>query len=119
VHGEVTDPSVDIFDRERLFLDRVLDPLLTRLPGLRCVVEHATTKDAVDFVLSQDPKRVGATVTPQHLLLNRNAIFQGGIRPHHFCLPILKREEHSEWLPLRHAWLWKYLFSGGKTIFGC
>ncbi|GAQ86152.1 Dihydroorotase [Klebsormidium nitens] len=96
VHGEVTDPSVDIFDRERLFLDRVLAPLLARLPDLRCVVEHATTKEAVEFVRSQDATRVGATVTPQHLLLNRNALFQGGVRPHHFCLPILKREEHRE-----------------------
>lgn len=93
VHGEVTDPDSDLFDREALFLDRVLGPLLDRHPTLRCVVEHATTKDAVDFVRSYDG-RVGCTITPQHLLLNRNALFAGGLRPHHYCLPVLKRETH-------------------------
>jgi dihydroorotase len=91
VHGEVTDPAVDVFDRETVFIDTVLAPLLKRLPGLKVVLEHVTTRRAVDFVLSA-PANVGATITPQHLLHNRNAIFKGGIRPHLYCLPILKRE---------------------------
>ena len=95
VHGEVTDPAVDIFDRETVFIDRVLAPLLQRLPGLRVVMEHITTKGAADFV-RQAPANVGATITPQHLLHNRNAIFKGGIRPHYYCLPILKRERDRQ-----------------------
>ena len=95
VHGEVTDPAVDVFDRETVFLDRVLAPLLQRLPALRVVMEHITTQGAADFV-RQAPANVGATITPQHLLHNRNAIFKGGIRPHYYCLPILKRERDRE-----------------------
>ena len=95
VHGEVTDPAVDVFDRETVFIDRVLAPLLERLPSLRVVFEHITTKGAADFV-RQASANVGATLTPQHLLHNRNAIFKGGIRPHYYCLPILKRERDRE-----------------------
>ena len=95
VHGEVTDPAVDVFDRETVFIERVLAPLLQRLPALRVVMEHITTKGAADFV-RQAPANVGATITPQHLLHNRNAIFKGGIRPHYYCLPILKRERDRE-----------------------
>jgi len=95
VHGEVTDAEVDIFDRERVFLERVLAPLLERIPELRLVVEHITTAEAARFVLGAGPN-VGATITPQHLLLNRNAMLAGGIRPHHYCLPVLKRESHRE-----------------------
>ncbi|NOZ37087.1 MAG: dihydroorotase [Gammaproteobacteria bacterium] len=95
VHGEVTDNQVDIFDREQVFIDRVLSPLLKRFPQLRLVLEHITTRHAVDFV-SAMPDTVAATITPQHLLMNRNDIFTGGIRPHHYCLPILKREQHRQ-----------------------
>lgn len=95
VHGEVTDPEIDIFDREKVFIDRVLEPLVERHQGLKVVFEHVTTSDAVDFVRSA-PQRVGATITPQHLLLNRNAILVGGVRPHHYCLPVLKREGHRQ-----------------------
>jgi dihydroorotase len=95
VHGEVTDPYVDVFDREMVFIEHVLSPLLERFPGLRLVFEHVTTADAVDFVLSQSAS-VAATITAHHLLLNRNAMFEGGIRPHHYCLPIIKREEHRQ-----------------------
>jgi dihydroorotase len=91
VHGEVTQSHVDIFDREARFIDEVLTPLRTRLPSLRIVLEHATTKAAVEFVRSAS-QNVAATLTPQHLMLNRNALFAGGLRPHHFCLPVLKRE---------------------------
>lgn len=91
VHGEVTRVDVDVFDREARFIDEVLAPLRQRLPQLRIVFEHVTTAAAVAFVKAQD-SGVGATITPQHLLLNRNALFQGGIRPHHYCLPVLKRE---------------------------
>lgn len=91
VHGEVTHPDVDVFDREAIFIDAVLVPLRQRLPRLRIVFEHVTTAAAVAFVQSQKDG-VAATITPQHLLLNRNALFQGGIRPHHYCLPVLKRE---------------------------
>jgi len=93
VHGEVTWPDVDVFDREKIFLDRVLTPLLQRFPKLRVVVEHITTREAVRFVMATPP-RVAATITAHHLLLNRNALFAGGIRPHHYCLPVLKRETH-------------------------
>lgn len=94
LHGEVTDHIVDVFDRERVFIDRYLVPLTSRFPRLRVVLEHITTSEAVAFVLSAD--RVAATITPQHLLFNRSHIFQGGIRPHFYCLPILKRETHRQ-----------------------
>jgi len=90
VHGEVVDPAVDPFDREKEFLSRELVPLLAALPALRVVLEHVTTKEAVDFVLAQGPN-VAATITPQHLLYDRSALFQGGLRPHMYCLPVLKR----------------------------
>jgi len=93
VHGEVTDPEVDVFDRETVFLERILAPLVRRLPRLKVVLEHITTHEAAAFV-ERAPATVGATITAHHLLLNRNAIFAGGIRPHHYCLPILKREPH-------------------------
>ena len=95
VHGEVTDPSVDTFDREHVFIERVLGPLVRAYPGLRLVFEHITTREAVEFVAAAGP-RVAATITPQHLLLNRTALFDGGIRPHHYCLPVLKREHHRQ-----------------------
>lgn len=95
VHGEITDSGVDVFDRERTFIDRVLAPLTHYFPELRIVFEHITTRDAVDFV-QQSSSYVAATLTAHHLLLNRNSLFQGGIRPHHYCLPILKREEHRQ-----------------------
>ena len=91
VHGEVTDPAVDVFDREARFIDSVLAPLLERFPRLRVVFEHITTREAVELVRSARPG-VAATITPQHLLMNRNALFTGGIRPHHYCLPVLKTE---------------------------
>jgi dihydroorotase len=93
MHGEVTDPAVDIFDREHAFIERQLIPLRERYPNLRMVLEHITTRAAVEFVRAA-PAHVGATITAHHLLLNRNAIFEGGIRPHHYCLPVLKRETH-------------------------
>lgn len=93
VHAEVTDADVDVFDRERVFIDRHMKPLLTKYPKLKIVFEHITTKDAAEFVMSA-PANVAATITPHHLLMNRNAMFTGGIRPHHYCLPVLKREEH-------------------------
>jgi dihydroorotase len=95
VHGEVTDPSVDIFDREAVFIDRVLEPLLTRFAALKVVFEHITTRAAVQFVTATR-QRLGATLTPQHLLLNRSALFAGGLRPHHYCLPVLKTEADRE-----------------------
>jgi dihydroorotase len=95
VHGEVTDPAIDIFDRENVFIERVLQPLLARRPGLRVVFEHITTRDAADFV-TEAGVNVGATITAHHLLYNRNAIFSGGIRPHYYCLPVLKREIHRQ-----------------------
>ena len=95
VHGEVTDPEVDLFDREARFLDTVLEPLLARHRKLRVVVEHATTSEAVDFVRAH-ADRVGCTLTPQHLLANRNHMLVGGIRPHFYCLPILKRARHQQ-----------------------
>jgi dihydroorotase len=93
VHGEVTRGEVDIFDREKGFIDEVLVPVLERFPGLRVVMEHVTTRDGVELVRAY-PGRVGGTITPQHLLYNRNSLFQGGLRPHLYCLPVLKREEH-------------------------
>jgi dihydroorotase len=95
VHGEVTDPAVDVFDREHSFIDKVLVRVVERVPGLKIVFEHITTTAAVDFVSTARPG-VSATITPQHLLMNRNAIFEGGIRPHHYCLPVLKRERDRE-----------------------
>ncbi len=95
VHGEVTDPAVDVFDRERVFIERHLIPLVQRYPRLKVVLEHITTASAVKFVLTADDT-VGATVTPHHLLYNRNALFQGGMRPHYYCLPVLKREAHRQ-----------------------
>ena len=95
VHGEVTLPGVDAFDRERVFVETILADIMRRFPRLRVVVEHATTREAVDFVLAGGP-RIAATITAHHLLYNRNAIFSGGLRPHYYCLPVLKREEHRE-----------------------
>jgi len=95
MHGEVTDPDVDIFDREAVYIERVLAPLLTDFPGLRLVLEHITTEAAAQFVAA-GPERLAATITAHHLLLNRNALFVGGIRPHHYCLPVLKRERHRQ-----------------------
>ncbi len=93
LHGEVTDPAVDVFDREAVFIERVLEPLHRDFPDLRLVFEHITTKQAVEFVEAAGTK-VAATITAHHLLYNRNAMFAGGIRPHHYCLPVLKREFH-------------------------
>ncbi len=95
VHGEVTDPAIDLFDREAAFIEQVLKPLMHKFPDLRVVFEHITTADAADFVRSAGGN-VGATITAHHLLYNRNAIFQGGVRPHYYCLPVLKRERHRE-----------------------
>lgn len=93
IHGEVVDPKVDVFDREARFIEQVLEPLKNDFPELKIVFEHITTKHAAQFVADAD-KYVAASITPQHLLYNRNAIFKGGIRPHYYCLPVLKREEH-------------------------
>jgi len=95
VHGEVTDPDVDVFDREQVFVDRVLARIVRDFPGLRVVVEHITTREAADFVAAA-PANVAATITPQHLTWSRNALFAGGIRPHMYCLPVLKRDAHRE-----------------------
>ena len=95
VHGEVTDPHVDVFDREKAFIEEVLGPLVARFPGLKVVLEHITTREAVHYVEVTGPN-VAATITAHHLLMNRNALFMGGVRPHHYCLPVLKREEHRE-----------------------
>jgi dihydroorotase len=95
VHGEVVDDGVDVFDRERVFIERVLAPLLDQFPRLRVVFEHVTTSHAVDFVLA-GPDTLAATITAHHLLLSRNAMFKGGLRPHHYCLPVLKRESHRQ-----------------------
>jgi dihydroorotase len=109
VHGEVTDPAVDVFDREAVFIERVLQPLLRDLPGLRVVFEHITTRDAVQFV-SETQDNIAATLTAHHLLYNRNAMLVGGIRPHYYCLPVLKRETHREALV-------KAATSGSKKFF--
>ena len=95
VHGEVTAAHIDIFDREKAFIDSVLMPLMNRFPELKIVFEHITTADAVDFV-QDTPKNIAATITPQHLLYNRNIMFKGGIQPHYYCLPVLKRENHRQ-----------------------
>jgi dihydroorotase len=100
VHGEVTDPSVDIFDREAVFIDKVLDPLRQATPGLRVVMEHITTSDGVDYARTAGPD-LAATITTHHLVINRNHILAGGIRPHYYCLPVAKRESHR--LALRAA----------------
>jgi dihydroorotase len=100
VHGEVADPAVDVFDRERVFIERVFAPLLRDFPGLKAVFEHITTAEAVDFVLSEGAN-LAATVTPHHLHINRNALFAGGLRPHAYCLPVAKRERHR--LAVRRA----------------
>ncbi|MEM6758358.1 MAG: dihydroorotase [Pseudomonadota bacterium] len=100
IHGEVTDPDIDIFDREAVFIDRVLDPIRRSTPGLKVVMEHITTRDAVDYARAQDAT-LGATITTHHLVINRNHILAGGIRPHYYCLPVAKREEHR--LALRAA----------------
>lgn len=93
VHGEATDPAVDVFDREKVFIEQVLVPITQRFPQLRVVFEHITTREAVEFVAGA-AGNIAATITAHHLLLNRNALFQGGVRPHHYCLPLLKRESH-------------------------
>ncbi|MNK51572.1 Dihydroorotase [compost metagenome] len=95
VHGEVTDPAIDIFDREAVFIDRVMKPLRRDMPELKVVFEHITTKDAAQYVAEADG-HVGATITAHHLLYNRNELFKGGIRPHYYCLPVLKREIHRQ-----------------------
>ena len=109
VHGEVTDPGVDVFDREKVFIDQVLLPLINRFPDLKIVFEHITTADAVNFVLETD-NHIAATITAHHLLYNRNAMFEHGIRPHMYCLPVLKRETHRR--ALAHA-----AISGNKKFF--
>ncbi len=93
VHGEVTDPDIDVFDREAVFIERVMQPLRRDFPGLKVVVEHITTQDAAEYVAASDAN-TAATITPQHLLYNRNALFTGGLRPHYYCLPVLKKERH-------------------------
>ncbi|EDZ45927.1 dihydroorotase, homodimeric type [Rhodobacterales bacterium Y4I] len=108
-HGEVTDHDIDIFDREAVFIDRVLDPIRRSTPGLRVVMEHITTKNAADYVASQE-RVLGATITTHHLIINRNHILVGGIKPHYYCLPVAKREEHR--LALRAA-----ATSGDKRYF--
>ncbi len=109
VHGEVADPDVDIFDREAVFIDRVLEPLRRATPGLRVVMEHLTTREGVDYARSGGPD-LGATITVHHLIINRNHILAGGIRPHYYCLPVAKREAHR--LALREA-----AASGDPTFF--
>ena len=109
VHGEVTDPAVDIFDREAVFIDRVLDPIRKATPGLKVIMEHITTKDGVDYVKANDTN-LGATITTHHLIINRNHILVGGIKPHYYCLPVAKREIHR--LALREA-----ATSGDKRFF--
>ncbi len=94
IHGESTDPGVDVFDREAVFIEKTLQPLLKDFPALKVVLEHITTEQAADFVSADTSGRLAATITPQHLMFNRNAIFTGGIRPHYYCLPVLKRERH-------------------------
>lgn len=95
IHGEVTDTEVDIFDREAVFIDRILKPLIKKFPALRMVLEHITTKDAVDFIKST-PENIAATITAHHLLINRNDLLVGGIKPHYYCLPVVKRKIHQE-----------------------
>ncbi len=94
VHGEVTDANVDVFDREAVFINRILEPLRLRIPQLRIVLEHVTTKEGIEFVHAHD--NIAATITAHHLMINRNQLFAGGLRPHHYCLPVLKRESHRQ-----------------------
>ena len=101
VHGEVTDADIDIFDREKVFIERHLIPITQQFPELKLILEHITTGDAVDFVTSAHDN-VAATITPQHLLMNRNHLLVGGVRPHNYCLPILKRREHQSVYKKRH-----------------
>ena len=101
VHGEVTDPDIDMFDREAMFIDRILLKMLADFPALKMVFEHITTAEAVDLVIAADFPNLAATITPQHLMLNRNALFSGGLRPHAYCLPVVKREAHR--LAVRRA----------------
>jgi len=110
VHGEVTDPQVDVFDRESVFIDRILLCLLGDFPALKTVFEHITSLQAADLVMSATFSNLAATITPQHLMLNRNALFEGGLRPHAYCLPVVKREEHR--LAIRKA-----ATSGSPNIF--
>jgi dihydroorotase len=100
IHGEVTDAAVDIFDREAVFIERVLAPMRARHPGLKIVFEHITNKEAADYVM-ESGEGIAATITPHHLVISRNALFEGGLRPHHYCLPVAKRERHR--LALRKA----------------
>lgn len=109
LHGEVTDTEIDIFDREAVFIDTILIPLTKQFPKLKIVLEHITTKQAAEFVMSA-PDNIAATITPQHLLYNRNEIFKGGIRPHYYCLPVLKREQHRQALV-------NVISSGNKKFF--
>ncbi len=109
IHGEVTDPEVDVFDRENVFIDRVLTRLIDDFPDMKIVLEHITTAEAVDFILATNAN-VGATITPHHLVINRNALFLGGLRPHLYCLPVAKRERH------RHA-LRRAATSGNPKFF--
>lgn len=95
IHGEVTDPDIDLFDREAVFIDRVMKPLRADMPELKVVFEHLTTREGAQYVAEAD-RFTGATITPQHLMFNRNAIFMGGLRPHYYCLPVLKSEEHRQ-----------------------
>ncbi|BAW80901.1 dihydroorotase [Candidatus Nitrosoglobus terrae] len=95
IHGEVTNPEIDIFDREKMFIEYHLEPLLRNFPALKVVLEHITTREAVDFIHTAS-ENIGATITPHHLLLNRNALLEGGVRPHYYCLPVLKREIHRQ-----------------------
>lgn len=95
IHGEATDPQIDIFDREQVFIEQTLTPLLEKFPGLKVVLEHITTRQAAEFVRA-GANNLAATITPHHLLMNRNAMFRGGMNPHHYCLPILKRETHRQ-----------------------
>jgi dihydroorotase len=110
VHGEVTDPGIDIFDREAVFIDRILLKTLVSFPALKIVLEHITTRQAADLVVSANFPNLAATITPQHLMLNRNALFDGGLRPHAYCLPVVKREEHR--LAVRKA-----AVSGSPNVF--
>jgi dihydroorotase len=109
IHGEVTAADVDVFDREARFIETILRPLVAKMPGLKIVLEHVTTSEAAEFVVNGSDN-IAATVTPQHLLCDRNALFKGGIRPHYYCLPILKREKHREALA-------KIVTSGHKRFF--
>lgn len=109
IHGEVTTPEIDIFDREKVFIEQYLEKITASFPSLKIVFEHVTTRDAVDFVIAGS-ENLAATVTPQHLLLNRNDLLVGGIKPHHYCLPVLKRGAHQE--ALRQA-----VVSGSKKFF--